>query len=112
MVAHLVGIACEGIISPAISLAIEKATTAKLQEAAKTLEEIDAESLPLEQILAIDDYCVWRLSDWKMRLFYRKLQPRSGSLQSDLFAIRARRDAVRAQLRTAIALELDRRDQE
>lgn len=112
LVAHLVGIACEGIGSDPISLAIEHATSAKLKEAAQTLREIEADSTPLQQIIANDSYYMWSLHDWKMRLFWGAHQMKPGSPQSEqIVAARARRDAIRGQLRVAIALELHKREQ-
>ena len=108
---HVAGLGFEGIGSHPIRLSIEYASTAKLKEAAQTLQEIDAETVPLEQVFANDDYYVWRLNDWKVWLFIRNLQMKYGSAQSEsVIQVRAWRDAIRAQLRTAIALELYKHD--
>lgn len=110
MVTHLVGIACEGLGSYPIQIAIKYATTPVLKEAAQTLNQADVQSSTFQQVITNEQFHIWETSDWKDRLFVRAQGLTLQSPHSNLIKVaRARRDAIRAQLRTAIAIELYKR---
>lgn len=111
LITHLQGIACEKLGSHWIQMALENATSPKLEEAAATLKQIDSDSFPLVQVFANEQYCMWKTTDWKGRMFNRAIADfLFDSTRELLETATARRDSVRAQLRTAIALELFKRN--
>ncbi len=107
MIEQLVMIACESYGTATIQNCVPLASTAKLKEASLAIQQIINQSAPFAKIVANDRYFNWQVSNWQLRLLETE-ESQSNMIRAQLEAVK-RRDIIRSQVHTAIALELYKR---